>query len=77
MDLVITDPPFNVGISYGVGISDHLTEKQYQAFTCRWLTEALRVLKPRGQLYAIMPKHLAKRVCEKMYQPGLRRRSMR
>ncbi len=60
VDLVITDPPFNVGISYGVGISDRLTEEQYQAFTWRWLTEALRVLKPRGQLYAIMPKHLAR-----------------
>ena len=60
VDLVITDPPFNVGISYGVGISDHLTERQYEAFTGRWLSEALRVLKPGGQLYAIMPKHLAR-----------------
>ena len=59
VDIVITDPPFNIGISYGAGISDHLTEEQYQAFTGRWLTEALRVLRPGGQLYAIMPKHLA------------------
>ena len=55
VDLVITDPPFNVGISYGVAISDNLSEKQYETFTMQWLTEALRVLKPRGQLYAIMP----------------------
>ena len=48
VDLVITDPPFNVGISYGVGISDRLTEKQYQAFTSFWLAEMFRVLKPGG-----------------------------
>ncbi|MDP3063677.1 MAG: DNA methyltransferase [Chloroflexota bacterium] len=58
VDLITTDPPFNVGVNYGAGISDRLTEDEYGQFTRQWLAEALRVLKPGGQLFAIMPEHL-------------------
>ena len=58
VDLVIVDPPFNVGFKYGAGISDRLTEDEYGEFTRQWFKEVLRVLKLDGQLFAIMPEDL-------------------
>ncbi len=58
VDLIIADPPFNVGFKYGAGISDRLTENEYGEFTRQWFKEAFRVLKLGGQLFAIMPEHL-------------------
>ena len=56
VDLVVTDPPFNVSFSdYGGGVKDHVSPDAYAQWTAEWLRECLRVLKPGGQLYAIMP----------------------
>ena len=56
VDLVVTDPPFNVSFSdYGGGVKDHVSPEAYAQWTSEWLRECLRVLKPGGQLYAIMP----------------------
>ena len=57
VDLVVTDPPFNVRFSdYGGGTNDARQAWEYTAFTAAWLHECMRVLKPGGQLYAIMPR---------------------
>ncbi len=57
VDLIVTDPPFNVGFSnYGGQTNDALSTWEYTAFTSAWFHEAMRVLKPGGQLYAIMPR---------------------
>lgn len=55
VDLVVTDPPFNVGFDYGEETDDRRPPKDYLEFTQGWMAESLRVLKPGGQLYAIMP----------------------
>lgn len=55
VDLVVTDPPFNVGFNYGEETDDRRPEDVYREFTRAWLEESLRVLKPGGQLYAVMP----------------------
>lgn len=55
VDLVVTDPPFNVGFDYGETTDDRRPDDDYLEFTRAWLEESLRVLKPGGQLYAIMP----------------------
>jgi adenine-specific DNA-methyltransferase len=56
VDLVVTDPPFNVSFSdYGGGVKDSVSPEAYGEWTGQWLRECLRVLKPGGQLYAIMP----------------------
>jgi DNA modification methylase len=56
VDLVITDPPFNVSFSdYGGGVKDSLSAEEYGRWTGEWLSECVRVLKDGGQLYAIMP----------------------
>jgi DNA modification methylase len=56
VDLAVTDPPFNVSFSdYGGGVKDSISPEAYGEWTGQWLRECLRVLKPGGQLYAIMP----------------------
>lgn len=52
-DLVIADPPYNLGKNYGNG-SDSLLRNEYLDFTRDWLTESVRVLKPTGSLYVVM-----------------------
>lgn len=53
VDLIIADPPYNLGKNYGNNI-DLKDREEYQAFTKSWLTEAYRVLKPGGSLYCFM-----------------------
>lgn len=56
VDLVVTDPPFNVSFStYGGLVKDSLMPGEYAAWTREWVVECLRVLRPGGQLYALMP----------------------
>ena len=55
VDLIITDPPFNLGVRYGTASKDRRPPSLYGAWTGEWLRECLRVLKPGGQLYALMP----------------------
>lgn len=53
VDLVIADPPYNLGKDYGnnhdlKGFDDYIN------FTKNWLSEAHRVLKPTGTIYVFM-----------------------
>lgn len=53
IDLIITDPPYNLGKDYGNN-HDLKGFDDYMAFTRQWLTESKRVLKPTGTLYVFM-----------------------
>lgn len=53
VDLVIADPPYNLGKNYQNNI-DKKTFDEYLIFSKEWLTEAKRVLKPSGTLYVFM-----------------------
>jgi site-specific DNA-methyltransferase (adenine-specific) len=53
VDLIIADPPYNLGKNYGNNI-DLRAGKEYHQFTQSWLTQAVRVLKPTGSLYVFM-----------------------
>ena len=53
VDLIIADPPYNLGKSYGNNC-DQLGFDEYIEFSTRWLTEAYRVLKPTGTIYVFM-----------------------
>lgn len=56
VDLVVTDPPFNVRFSdYGGGTNDSIPPNEYAWWTHDWVKESLRVLRPGGQLYGMMP----------------------
>jgi DNA modification methylase len=52
-DVVITDPPYNLGKNYGNNHDNH-DFHDYIAFTKRWVQECARVLKPTGTLYSFM-----------------------
>jgi len=53
VDLVVADPPYNLGKDYG---NNHDIQgfDEYLIFSRNWLSEAQRVLKPTGTLYVFM-----------------------
>ena len=53
VDLLVADPPYNLGKDYGNNIDDKAWH-EYEDFTRQWLTQAIRVLKPTGTLYVFM-----------------------
>ncbi|MGI2271812.1 DNA-methyltransferase [Staphylococcus cohnii] len=53
IDLIVTDPPYNLSKDYGVS-KDNLSLEEYIDFTKSWLTEAHRVLKKNGTIYVFM-----------------------
>lgn len=52
-DLVIADPPYNLGKDYGNN-ADAKSFDDYLEFSRNWIEEAHRVLKPTGTLYVFM-----------------------
>lgn len=53
VDLIVTDPPYNLLKNYGVS-ADNLSFDQYLDFSRQWLLEAKRILKPTGTIYVFM-----------------------
>lgn len=53
VDLVCTDPPYNLGKNYGATV-DLREWKEYEDFTRQWLSECSRTLKPEGSIYVFM-----------------------
>lgn len=53
IDLIIADPPYNLGKDYGNN-HDLKGFDEYISFTREWLTQAKRVLKPNGTIYVFM-----------------------
>ncbi len=50
VDLIITDPPYNIGKKYD-NYSDNLRFDEYLDWCYSWLDECIRVLKPTGSLF--------------------------
>jgi site-specific DNA-methyltransferase (adenine-specific) len=50
VDVIVTSPPYNIGIGYGT-YRDTLTRSDYLAWTGHWLAAAARVLAPDGSLF--------------------------
>ncbi len=53
VDLIIADPPYNLGKSYGNN-SDEMDFNDYLSFTKKWLFESRRILKKTGSIYVFM-----------------------
>ncbi len=53
IDLIVADPPYNLGKDYGNN-HDLKGFEEYLEFTKHWLSEAKRVLKPEGSIYVFM-----------------------
>jgi site-specific DNA-methyltransferase (adenine-specific) len=54
IDLIVTSPPYGVGIEYDVHDDDMLVE-EYLKFTEEWMSEAFRVLKDDGRIAINIP----------------------
>ena len=52
IDLVVTDPPYNVGINYGFGVKADKRD-DYQHWCSVWISECHRVLKKTGSLWVV------------------------
>ncbi len=48
VDLVVTSPPYNIGIDYGT-YKDNLAWKEYYSWCKKWLKEIYRILKNDGR----------------------------
>lgn len=53
VDLVVTDPPYNLNKNYGNN-QDKLAFDEYIDFSKQWLRECYRILKPTGTIYVFM-----------------------
>ena len=52
VDLVLTDPPYNIGIDYGSGKKADLRD-DYDIWCGRWINWCYRALKPHGSIWVI------------------------
>ena len=52
-DLIVADPPYNVGKDYGSTI-DLKQRDSYLEFSRNWVGQAVRMLKPSGTIYVFM-----------------------
>lgn len=50
VDLVVTSPPYNLGISYQ-SYKDKLSSEDYLAWSLEWAGEVKRLLKPEGSFF--------------------------
>ena len=49
-DIIIADPPYNIGKDFGV-LKENWTIEEYIAWSKEWIKEAIRVLKPTGSMF--------------------------
>lgn len=57
VDLIFTDPPFNIGKNYGASSTDR--KGDYVDWCRKWISECFRLLKPTGVFYLkTLSKHL-------------------
>ena len=54
VDLIVTSPPYGVGIAYD-SFNDDIEFEQYKLFSASWLREAYRVLKDDGRIALNVP----------------------
>jgi len=50
VDVVVTSPPYNLGIEYR-GYDDSISREDYLLWTDRWAAEVRRVLSPKGSFF--------------------------
>ncbi len=50
VDLIIADPPFNIGKKYD-SYGDDLKHDDYLQWCYKWINEGIRILKPHGSFY--------------------------
>ena len=54
VDLIVTSPPYGVGIDYDIH-DDDVEFEEYKVFTKEWLTQSFRVMKDDGRIAVNIP----------------------
>ena len=54
VDLVVADPPYNIGFDYGGEYDDSLSASEYSRWSRDWIEQVARVLKPDGSFWLII-----------------------
>lgn len=54
IDLIVTSPSYNIDVKYE-SYDDSLPYEKYLEFTEKWLTKALKLVKPHGRLCLNIP----------------------
>ena len=49
-DVIIIDPPYNIGKDFGIN-KDNLELNEYINWSNKWIRECIRVLKPEGTMF--------------------------
>ena len=70
INLIATDPPYNLKKNYGNSI-DHKEWDEYERFTDEWLNQAVRILKPTGSIYVFMGVRFISKLCLMMEEKHL------
>lgn len=69
-DLIVADPPFNIGEPYSEW-RDSLSGRDYREFTNQWLDGCIRLLSPRGSFWVNCPNEIAARIVVYLEDCGL------
>ena len=76
VNLIVADPPYNIGIDYGDGRrADRLPDASYREWTQRWIETASRTLAPDGAMWVICGHEYADYHQSAMRDAGLHWRS--
>lgn len=73
VDAVITDPPYGIGFrreQWDTPTTTSTTKNPFEAWTCEWASECLRVLKPGGHLIAFGAPRTAHRLAAGVEDAG-------
>jgi DNA modification methylase len=70
VDLVVTDPPYNIGIDYGRGPKADLID-DYAEWCFRWIRLCFMALKPNGSMWVISGQEYGSWIDVKMQAAGL------
>jgi site-specific DNA-methyltransferase (adenine-specific) len=61
IDLIVTSPPYGVGINYDTH-NDDMEFSEYKEFSKKWLTESYRILKDDGRIAVNIPYEINRQV---------------
>lgn len=66
VDLVVTDPPYNLTKNYAWNIFKSIDDATYEKWVDTWMEELKRVLKPNGSLYVCCDWKSSASICQSM-----------
>jgi site-specific DNA-methyltransferase (adenine-specific) len=70
VDLIVADPPYNIGVEYD-GWDDEMSDDNYGKFTRQWLETSHNLLSDHGSMFVYVPPQLGHHCAEIMEDFGM------